>query len=325
MARNKGFTADTAREAVLILRDAPSVKLAMPTIAERLGIHSESSLRDLFKRCDFAPPSEHVNLPRSVSRPANDAPETGAHNKTQRVIVCPDAHHPFVDQRAWECFLGATEAARPDTLVIIGDFADCYSVSSHTKDPARKVGFDAELKATEAALKQIYDLRIPRVVYCEGNHEFRLQRYLADRAPELYGLTSIRDLLQIDRMRGWEWVPYRSFIRIGKVAYAHDVGRAGVNATRSSLIDFGDNLVFGHTHRLAVGYQGTVDEGMHVCMNVGWLGDYKQIDYRAQFMARRDWQHGLGKVDYDADGRGWCQAIPIINGTCMIDGRKVAA
>jgi predicted phosphodiesterase len=323
MSRNKGFTRDDAQAAAHILRDFPSVAKAMPAIRERLGIGSDSALRDLFARFGFDSPGQHVGLPRTVSS-AGPIVEKPAKAST-RIIVCPDAHFPFVDPRAWNCFLGAVETVRPDVLVIIGDFADCYSVSSHTKDPSRKMGFDAELKATEAGLKQLYDLRVPRTIYCEGNHEFRLHRYLAERAPEIYGLTSIRDLLQIERMRGWEWHDYKTLVHVGKMAFTHDVGRAGVNATRDSLKDFGDNLVFGHTHRLGVAYEGTVEEGIRVCMNVGWLGDYEAIDYRHKFMARRSWQHGFGSIVQDEHGVSWCEAVPIIGGQCMIDNRKVAA
>lgn len=242
---------------------------------------------------------------------------------TTRVLVCPDAHHPFVDRLAWETFLAAGRALRPDVLVIIGDFIDSYSISSHTKDPARKVHFRDELDATNAALDEIDALRVPRVIMCEGNHETRLARAIADRAPEFHGLLDMRGLLDVND-RGYEWVPYKQWIRVGKIAFTHDIERCGVNAARQSLLDFGGNIVFGHTHRGAVVYQGTVDGDQHVCLNVGWLGDYETVDYKHQARARRDWQHGFGLVTLDSTGCGWCEFVPILSGRCIVDGRVIS-
>lgn len=242
----------------------------------------------------------------------------------ERIIVCPDAHHPFVDERAWACFLEAAYVARANRVVIIGDFGDYYAVSSHDKSPERKETFADELADTNAALDQLQGLGIP-VDYCEGNHEQRLDRYLAKVAPELYGVAlGSKELLRISE-RGWSWYPYKTICKHGHVRFTHDVGRSGKNAARQSLVDFGDNLVFGHTHRLGVAYEGTIDGGTRVCLNVGWLGDFEAIDYRHKFMAKRDWQHGFGLVDIDDRGNGYCQAIPIINGRAMIDGKVAKA
>jgi predicted phosphodiesterase len=246
--------------------------------------------------------------------------------KNHRVIVCPDAHHPFVDKKAWACFLQVCKVAKPDTLVIIGDFADFFAISTHSKHPSRRVSFSSEIDATNKALDQVAKLGIKRVVFTEGNHEFRFDRYIADKAPELYGVVpDLAGLFKIHQRPGWEWYPYRTAMKIGHIYYTHEVGRCGVNAVRQSLTDFGDNLVMGHTHRLGVSYQGTVNGPMKVCLNVGWLGDLDSIDYRHQAIARRESQHGFGLVDYDKNGIGWCSAIPIIDGAAVVDGRIVKA
>lgn len=240
-----------------------------------------------------------------------------------KIMVCPDVHVPYQDELAWSTFLRAAEVVRPDALVIIGDFADCLSVSFHSKTPERKISLKAEIEAVNTELDRVGRLGIPRVVYCGGNHEFRAERYLCEKAPELFGLIAIQDLLRI-RERGWEWVPYKQWIRIGKTAFTHDVERCGVNATRQSLLDFGGNLVFGHSHRGGIAYQGTVEGDQHVAMNVGWLGSYAAIDYRAAARARRDWQHGFGMVYQDSLGYSWMQFIPVLSGRCIVDGHVVS-
>ncbi len=240
----------------------------------------------------------------------------------KKILVCPDAHHPYVDELAWSTFLEVAKHVKPDALVIIGDFADCYSVSQYSKSPERRVSLKSEIDSVNRALDQLERLGIPEVIYVEGNHEDRLTRYMCERAPELYGLVSAKELLRV-KARGWRWVPYRDWFRIGKLAFTHDVGRAGVNATRQSLLDFGGNLVYGHTHRGGVVYQGTVEGDQHVCLNVGWLGDYESIDYMHRARARREWQHGAGLCYQTEDGYSWVSFLPILDGRCVAEGKVV--
>jgi predicted phosphodiesterase len=348
---NSPWTQSTIDAAIAILGRHDSVGAALPEIAEQIGQPvSGSALKHAMVSRGLGAPSgwlrggtAHGRTFSAGDKTPSLAPKVSAFGSddrrsvterahsgmspsgcaTTRILVCPDAHHPFVDQLAWRTFLAAAREWRPDVLVIIGDFIDCYSVSSHTKDPARKVHFSDELAAANAALDEIDALRIPRVIFTEGNHETRLSRAVADRAPEFHGLVDMRDLLRV-AARGYEWVPYKQWVRVGKIAFTHDVERAGVNAARQSLVDFGGNLVFGHTHRGGVVYQGTVDGDQHVCLNVGWLGDYDSIDYKHQARARRDWQHGFGVVILDETGCGWCEFVPILSGRCIVGGRVVS-
>lgn len=243
--------------------------------------------------------------------------------KPTRIMVCPDAHHPYVDELAWRTFLAAARKVKPDVMVVIGDFADCYAVSSHAKDPGRKSRLKDELEAVNKALDQISRLEIPRVEFCEGNHETRITRFVASEASALYGMLDVKDLLRITE-RGWGWTAYNDFLRIGKVAFTHDVGRCGVNTARQSLQDFGGNIVIGHSHRASLAFQGTTAGEQHFGLNVGWLGDVDSIDYHHKARARRDWQHAFGLIDQTADGLSWATLVPILEGRCVVYGEQVS-
>jgi predicted phosphodiesterase len=239
-----------------------------------------------------------------------------------KIMVCPDAHHPYVDKKAWKTFLAALRIVRPDILVIIGDFGDFLSISAHAKKAKDEKRFKAELDAVNVALDEICAIGLKRVIYVNGNHESRFDRYINSNAPELDDVVVLTEKLRL-KERGLEHVPYGEFIRIGQIAFSHDVGRCGVNAARQSLSDFGDNLVFGHSHRGAVVYGGTVEGKTHVCMNVGWLGDYNAIDYRNRNTAKREWQHGCGLIYQTDNGESFCNFIPFIDGRCVIDGKYI--
>jgi hypothetical protein len=211
--------------------------------------------------------------------------------------------------------------------VIIGDFPDCYAVTSHTRDPRRRRPQQMawELDRTNEEADRLQAIGLKRVEYTEGNHETRLTRYIAEHAPELDGMggLTVRDQLRIDR-RGWGWTPYKESLQIGQMSFTHDVERCGKHTALQSVQDYGSNVTIGHSHRAGVAYIGDTRGRTHVGLNVGWLGDVSAVDYRHRDMARREWQLGFGWITQTPDGVSWAQFIPIINGRCVVDGTLIS-
>lgn len=259
--------------------------------------------------------------------PPNDGPKPPPPSpaETQRVLVCPDVHVPYQHAEAWETFLAVAREWRPHVLVLLGDFADFYCVTSHPKDPARRLTFQEEVALVNRELDRVCHLNIPRVIYCEGNHETRLSRYITANAQAFHGVIDTRHLLQIDRRTGWEWVPYGQHTAIGKLSFSHDIGFAGVYAARQSVAAFGHNIIFGHTHRAQCHYESTVHGERHVGWSMGWLGDPSAIDYRHRARVMRESQHGFGVAHVLDDGTGWVHFAPIIDGRVVVDGKLIGA
>lgn len=248
-------------------------------------------------------------------------PERG---QTTRILVLPDMHFPFEDRLVWSTMLAVARDMRPDVVVIIGDWIDCFSISEFPKTPGRAQCLKDEVDAGGAALDELLALRVPRVVWTEGNHEERLTRTVIAKNPALWGFVpTIPDYLQL-KEKGVEWVPYRRWIKIGKFAFTHEVGYCGVNAARASLMAFGNNIVFGHSHRAGVVYSGNTEGDKHVALNVGWGGDFDQVDYGHRAQQVREWQHAFGWVVQDERGCGWGTVTPIIDGRCVVDGRVIS-
>lgn len=244
--------------------------------------------------------------------------------ETFKLFILPDVHTPYHDRQAWACALAALRGWRPHMVVQLGDFSSFDSVSSHPQDPALVLPLDQEVAESNEALDELdaacRDAGVARGArwMLEGNHETRVSRYAQRLAPQLRPFIDWRDMLHLDR-RGWQTKSYKQSLRVGEMLLTHDVGRAGVNAARQSLLDVGDNVVFGHTHRVQVVYQGTTTGSRHVGATLGWLGDAEAIDYRHADMVRRDWQHGFG-VAHFVGGAFWLQAVPIIDEACVVDG-----
>lgn len=239
----------------------------------------------------------------------------------QRILLVPDSHHPYVDRRAWSLFLKVGKAFKPDILVAIGDLADFYAVSSHSKEPRRIAGLKDELKAVHHALDELDALGAKDKRFVAGNHEDRFTRYLRDKAPELFEVTSIPDLLQL-KARGWAYTPYKSHTKIGRMHFTHDVGAAGRNATFKALDTYQHSVVTGHAHRLQYIVEGNAVGEYKLSAQFGWLGDASQIDYMHRANVNKNWALGFGIGHYDAEsGIVYLTPVPIVKYSCVVEGR----
>jgi hypothetical protein len=125
---------------------------------------------------------------------------------------------------------------KPDVVVVIGDWWDFPSLSSHT--PASKIAYDhrnyvsdlkAGIEAMEAFLRPLeqYNKKKkknkekqykPRLVFTMGNHEYRLDR-LFEQEPILKGALPTPEDYLYDK--GFEVYPYKQRVVVDGVSYCH--------------------------------------------------------------------------------------------------------
>lgn len=219
-------------------------------------------------------------------------------NRLSRVLIVPDTHAPYHDVDAWELMLEVGRDLKPDILVHMGDLLDCYSVSRHSKDPARATTLDSEVKVGRECRAQLDELGAKKKVFTAGNHEHRLERYMQEKAPELHGLLDIPRLLELEE-NGWDYVEYRDDHAEGVVHFTHDTGHSGRHAIYRALDTYGSSNVTAHTHRMAYIVEGSVAGRPALSASFGWLGDLSKIDYLHKAKAARDWclAFGTGYLD----------------------------
>jgi hypothetical protein len=239
----------------------------------------------------------------------------------ERIFIYPDTHCPYQDKRALALAHKARLHFKPDHTVILGDFADFYAVSSHSKAAGRLASLEAEVEAVNHQL-DIIDRHKDQRHFISGNHEFRLERYLNEKAPELFGLISIPGLLML-KDRGWSYTPYGEAMRIGHMNFTHDEGSSGPTAHMRARETFGGNVVIGHCHSAGIHYSGTTRGKTHVGASFGWLGDVKEINYLSRVKASK-WTHGFGIGHKEANGTVHLQMIPIIDGRCVVNGQLIS-
>lgn len=241
----------------------------------------------------------------------------------ESIHIIPDSHVPFHDERAVRLNLGIMADRQPDHCVILGDWMDVYTLSRHMKKP-EFAGWDfkRELEVGNALMDE-HDKVLAHTknkVYCMGNHEDRFDAYIAQRAPELYGITDIARELNLKK-RGWKVVPYKQSYTLGHITYTHDVGAAGADAHLRAEQTFCDNVVIGHTHRLGYGVVGNRAGKPHVAAMMGWLGDKQYADYIHSAASNRYWSLGFGTgVMNVKSGITYVTPHPIVEYTACVDG-----
>ena len=238
------------------------------------------------------------------------------------VLFIPDVHRPYHDKKAWALMLRAAREFKPDKIVVLGDFADFYSVSSFDKHPRRVSDLKTEAEDANIGLDELDALDATCKVFIKGNHEDRLERYLCKSAPALFGCVSVNDLFHLGE-RGWQVVEYKRSTRLGKLRLTHDTGTAGINAHRQSVDAFQAPVIIGHTHRMEMSFRGCADGSPTVGAMFGWLGDFDSIDYMQAVKARRDWVHGFGVGFQEGNGVIHLNPVPIIDGRCVIAGKLI--
>lgn len=246
-------------------------------------------------------------------------------SELERVLFIPDTHAPYHDKRAWKLVMEVGGWFKPDILVHLGDLADFYKVSAHSKDPDRTLSFRDEVEQTRSLRAEMDALKAARKIFIEGNHEDRLTRYLADKAPELFGFVTTDSLLELTA-NGWEFVPYRQSAKIGKLHLTHDVGSGGKYSTARALETFQHSVAIGHHHAVQYQVAGDATGNYQVGAQFGWLGDINKVDYMHRVKVCRLWSLGFG-VGYLHPPTGIVHVVPvpIVKYSAVVEGRRFTA
>jgi len=175
---------------------------------------------------------------------------------------------------------------RPDWLILNGDFQDFWEISSHDLTPRGGKDFKREIETGKKILRSFRrSLPRARITWIEGNHEFRLRKYLIQNARELYGLpgVSVPDIFDLKRLE-IEYAPCHematkftnNFIRVGDLYVGHwdKVSKHGAHAAKVLVEEKGVSLL-----------QGPHPSLRRACADYrGWprpFGDREFLDVRA--------------------------------------------
>ncbi len=245
----------------------------------------------------------------------------------ERILIIPDQHFPFNDKKYWKLLMQVGKTFKPHNIIILGDFIDNYSVSSHDKDPRRKTCLDDEIESAINGLKDVKKLKAKNNVFISGNHEYRLERMLMKESPETFKLLSnkggdpTKKILTLDEL-GFKYVPYRQHYKLGKAFFTHDVGEAGRFAHVKAGDTYHKNIIIGHTHTIGYAVQGDAYGDKYVNAMFGWGGDNSSIDYMHKAKIVKNWALGFGVGYLDkATGFIYLYPVPVVKYSCVVEGK----
>ena len=218
-------------------------------------------------------------------------------------IVTGDWHLPAQDKKTIEVLMQEAVDRRVKWFLINGDYMDMAGVSPFFREYSKR-RFADELEMGKAGLQYVRS-RLPnaRIVYKQGNHEFRLTRFLRDKAEELEDL----DCLQLESLLGLkdfgiEWVQDKRTVMVGKlpVLHGHEF-RQGISPTvspaRTALLKAGTSVMVSHHHRTSFQPQRTIKGDQHGAWSIGCA-----CFLSPQFDPHNQWNLGWAMVDVSGDG-----------------------
>lgn len=245
------------------------------------------------------------------------------------IAVLPDQQIPHHDPKVHELVLYWLSQNSPDTIVISGDAIDLPMLSRHgwnpkmVKDPVSATQFG--LDSTRKVLSEYGEASgADDLYFIPGNHEERLQRYIIQQAPMLFGLRkadaeeqadsvlSLPYLLGLSNL-GYQWITGQTGewpqaeLKLSKyLAVRHGwLARKQSGASAHATLDhLGYSVIVGHTHRQGQVYRtrhcldgsltiNTAVEAGTLALTKGGLG----------YAVAPDWQPGFAVVRLHANGQ----------------------
>lgn len=164
---------------------------------------------------------------------------------SKRCLVIPDLQAgPGRPTRHLEWAGKYIDDKRPDIIIQVGDLGDFASMSSYDRGKASFEGrrltkdWDAFRKATDLLMEPWAKRKgySPRLVYTEGNHEYRIKRAMHDN-PEL--VDSLPDPCEWMKERGWEAYPYLEIANVEGVLVSHLFPRTLTGRVTNSSLKMG--------------------------------------------------------------------------------------
>jgi len=247
--------------------------------------------------------------------------------KFRKGVASQDYHFPYQDDSCVDAFFRFIKKEKPDDIFFGGDIADFYQLSRFDKDPNRMSpkSFAFELlQIREFFCRCRKTCPEANIVFIEGNHEARLQKYLNEKCPvfawedlkEFEDLPSLR-IRSLFGLEKYNIIHRTDHYKYGKFIICHgDVVRKHAGYSAKAEFDRnGCNGLSGHTHR----------DGKYSVRNRGgnwvWYENYCMCDLQPSYIKGvSNWSQGFSSILL-VDGSPRVEQIPIIHGQYVYGGK----
>lgn len=223
-----------------------------------------------------------------------------------KIGIINDLHYPFEDSSAVDKALKILKDENPEVIVVDGDLLDCWEISKFEKVPNFGKPLKEELSLGHEFFKELRK-RHPdcRLIFVEGNHEFRIKSYAIRHAPALYAEDFIPHALRL-RELGVEWVATKegaaswtdTWVTIEGIHIGHfnRVNQGAGNTVRQLMIKKQGSFVQAHVHRAGIVYFRDIEGKVTFGMESPCLAKDPYYD------STTDFQRGLSFVERNEAG-----------------------
>lgn len=231
-------------------------------------------------------------------------------------VLVSDIHFPYQDKKALEAFKTFHINKHIDYIILNGDILDFYDVSKYDKNPDRINSLQKELNLAYSFMEDLrYSHPESSIVFIQGNHENRLERYLK-KHPELYSLDALK-LPNILRLRELNIRYIKDEFKLGPLLITHGsiVRKYSGYSANAELTKNDCSGISGHTHRLNAFYKKTPTRYL------SWYESGCLCDIEPEYIHKPDWSQGFIYGIFNRDSYS-VLPIPISKGKIRIPEYK---
>lgn len=218
-----------------------------------------------------------------------------------KALILTDIHFPYHTKEKVEKALEYGYKSGCDKLILGGDSLDCYYLSSHEKEPAKR-SFAQELVFFHEFVKQVKaNWDIP-IYFKIGNHEVRWERFLRAN-PHIWDMQEfeLKAILKFGEL-GIQQVNSNQAINFANKFYfyhGHEFhGQGGIYPAKSLFEKTGKSSACGHFHRIS---SFRANLGNTQTYSIGCLCDLKP-KYMTHQRYTQTWEYGCAIISFDSSG-----------------------
>ena len=241
--------------------------------------------------------------------------------KVEKAVVLSDFHIPFHDETCLSLSLDLCSRLKPENLFLLGDIIDFYGLSDFLRDPSRLGDLQDELDQVGKILGNFRKAvgRKCRIIYLEGNHDYRLVKYLW-KHPEIASLEDLKlsSLLKLDDL----FIEHRGYhdpLRWRGLQVEHGDRISGYSCyTARQMLDArGLSGISGHSHRMGLYYRRQ-EAGVQCWAENGCLCSLK-----VEYSISPNWQHGFSILHSigERGDRFHIEQVPVLGGKIYREGQ----
>lgn len=230
-------------------------------------------------------------------------------------LIISDLHFPYQHNQAITAAMEYGLKKSVNFILINGDLLDFAAISRHEREWRQRSPFE-EFEATRQFLRELRKaFPKARIVFKEGNHDERWEKWLYVKAPELFDDPEfqLEVRLRLGELK-MEIVKDRRPVSIGKlnVLHGHEMAGSsgGVNPARATFLKTMDNVLVGHYHRSSSHVESTFGGDVISVQSIGCL-----CTLNPYYMRVNKHNHGFAYIEHDfKSGEYHLENLKIIKG-----------